>query len=131
MLLYTIFNMFRNTKAFFSFSVDDIRKAQVFYSSILGLSVSEVPEGLEIHIFGGGEVFCYQKPDHVPATYTILNFPVPNIEHTVDELNTKGVKFEHYEGLMKTDKKGIARSEGMAIAWFKDPAGNFISIMEH
>src|ERR1700730_6753947 len=125
--------MFKNTKAFSSFSVDDIQKAKEFYGQTLGLEVSEVEEGLELRIAGGGEVFIYPKPDHTPASFTVLNFPVDNIEQTVDELTKLGVRFEHYDGDIKTDEKGIHHSAGAGpnIAWFKDPAGNILSVLQN
>lgn len=122
--------MFKDTKAFSSFSVDDIQKAKEFYGYMLGLEISEIPEGLRLHIAGGGQVFIYPKQNHVPATFTILNFLVDNVENTVAELTKRGIQFEHYEGEMKTDEKGIVRGEGRAIAWFKDTAGNIISVLE-
>jgi catechol 2,3-dioxygenase-like lactoylglutathione lyase family enzyme len=122
--------MFKNTKAFCSFSVNDLKKAKEFYGRTLGLEVVESPEGLELHIAGGNNVFIYPKPNHTPATFTILNFPVKNIDEAVDQLTKLDVRFEHYEGDMKTDEKGIFRGEGPKIAWFKDPAGNFLSVLE-
>ena len=123
--------MFKDTNAFSSFSVNDLQKAKEFYGRTLGLEVSEMPEGLELHIAGGTRIFMYPKPDHIPATFTILNFPVDNIEEAVAELCKRGVQFEHYdvEGL-KTDEKGIFRDVGLSIAWFKDPAGNILSVLE-
>jgi len=120
----------KHTKAFSSFSVDDISQAKHFYSQILGLDVKETPEGLELHC--GQTVFLYAKDDHEPATFTVLNFPVSDIEEAVDSLSKRGVAFEHYsEGMTKTDAKGIARAEGgPLIAWFKDPAGNFLSVLQ-
>jgi catechol 2,3-dioxygenase-like lactoylglutathione lyase family enzyme len=126
--------MFKNTKAFSSFSVNDIQKAKEFYGRKLGLEVSTTPEGLGLHLAGGGQVFIYPKPNHEPATFTVLNFSVDEIEKAVDELTKLGVRFESYEGEMKTDEKGIfrgaARGEGPNIAWFKDPAGNILSVLE-
>ena len=122
--------MFKNTKAFSSFSVDDIKKAKEFYGQTLGLEVSETKEGLGLQIAGGGQVFIYPKPNHTPATFTILNFPVDDIEQAVDQLTKLGVRFEHYEGDIKTDAKGIHRNAGPKIAWFKDPAGNILSVLE-
>lgn len=126
--------MFKNTKAFSSFSVDNLKKAKEFYGQKLGLEVSEAPEGLGLKIAGGGQVFIYSKPNHEPATFTILNFQVEDIEKAVDQLTKLGVQFESYEGEMKTDEKGIfrgaARGEGPNIAWFKDPAGNILSVLE-
>ena len=123
--------MFKDTKAFSSFSVNDLQKAKEFYGETLGLKFSEMPEGLELHIAGGTGVFIYPKPNHIPATFTILNFPVDNIEEAVGELTNRGVRFEIYnEGDLKTDEKGIFRDGGMKIAWFKDPFGNFLSVLE-
>ena len=125
--------MFRDTHAFSGFSVNDVQKAKKFYGQTLGLEVSEVPEMddmLELHIGGDAKVLIYPKPDHRPATFTILNFPVDNIEKAVDDLAKRGVRFERYEGDMKTDEKGIFRGGGPLIAWFKDPAGNILSVLE-
>ncbi|MFN2513080.1 MAG: VOC family protein [Pyrinomonadaceae bacterium] len=126
--------MLKASKAFGSFSVNDLNKAKEFYSQKLGLEVSETKEGLGLKINGGGEIFLYPKPNHTPATFTVLNFPVDDIEQAVDELGRRGVRFESYEGEMKTDKKGIFRGaasdEGPNIAWFKDPAGNILSVLE-
>ena len=126
--------MFTNRPAFSSFSVDDARKAKEFYGKTLGLEVSEVPEMqglLEVYFAGGSRILIYPKPNHVPATFTILNFPVADIEKAVDELGKRGVRFEHYGGDIKTDEKGISRGGGGPnIAWFKDPAGNILSVLE-
>ena len=122
--------MFKDTKAFSGFSVNDIPKAKDFYSRVLGLEVSEENGMLFLHIAGSSNILVYPKSDHVPATYTILNFPVPDVEQAVDELVRRGVRFEHYEGEMQTDAKGIMRGQGPEIAWFKDPAGNFLSVMQ-
>lgn len=126
--------MFKETKAFSGFSVNDIQKARAFYGQTLGLEVSEVPEMgglLNLHIAGGSNILVYAKPNHTPATFTILNFPVANIEQAVDELTRRGVCFETYnEGDLKTDEKGIFRGGGPLIAWFKDPAGNILSVLE-
>lgn len=123
--------MFKDTKAFSSFSVDNIDKAREFYEDVLGLRVDQTPQGLALHIANGGEVFIYAKPNHVPATFTVLNFPVENVEEYVDKLSAAGVQFEHYdEEQMKTDEKGIAYGGGQTIAWFKDPAGNFLSVLK-
>jgi len=124
--------MFRDAKAFSGFSVDDLEKAKDFYGTLLGLDLKEQPEGLELIIAGQPTVFIYPKPDHTPATFTVLNFPVENIDSAVDELTAKGVTFEHYEGM--TDEKGVARGKeagrGPDIAWFKDPAGNILSVLQ-
>ena len=126
--------MFKDTKAFSSFSVDDLQKAKRFYGQTLGLEVSEAYGGLllEIHIEGRRSILIYPKPDHTPATFTILNFPVDNLEQTIVDLTNRGVRFEIYnEGDIKTDEKGISlSSEGPKIAWFKDPAGNVLSVLE-
>ena len=124
--------MFRNTKAFSGFSVDDLQKAKEFYSQVLELEVLDNPMGLiELQIAGGNNIIVYPKPNHVPATFTILNFPVDNIDEAVDILAAKGVSFEQYEGQIKTDEKKICRSsDGPYIAWFKDPAGNILSVLE-
>jgi len=123
--------MFKDSKAFSGFSVDDLQKAQEFYSQTLGLEVSELNGLLELHLAGGVRVLVYPKPNHNPATFTILNFPVANVEQAVDELTSRGVRFEHYdEDDLKTDEKGIARGEGPTIAWFRDPAGNILSVLE-
>ncbi len=123
--------MFKDTKAFSSFSVNDLPKAREFYGQTLGLEVSETPEGLQLKIAGGGMVFIYPKPNHTPATFTVLNFPVDDIETAVEELAKRGVRFESYEGEIKTDEKGIHRGkEGPMIAWFKDPAGNILSVLQ-
>ena len=125
--------MFKDTKAFSGFSVDDIPKAKAFYGQTLGLEVSESNGMLDLHLAGGGHILVYPKPNHTPATFTILNFPVKEIEPAVDELIRRGVKFEHYDSeYLKTDAKGIAWSDGNGpnIAWFTDPAGNILSVLE-
>ena len=122
--------MFKDTKAFSGFSVNDIPKAKKFYGQVLGLEVSEAHGLLNLHLAGGTKVLVYPKPDHTPATFTILNFPVANIEEAVDKLTKSGVRFERYEGNLKTDEKGIFRGGGPLIAWFKDPAGNTLSVLE-
>ncbi|MDB5131040.1 MAG: glyoxalase [Mucilaginibacter sp.] len=124
--------MFRQTKAFSGFSVNDIQKAKEFYGQTLGLEVTEEAMGiLTLHMSGGSKIIIYPKPNHTPATFTILNFPVAHVEKTVDELTSRGVQFEQYDfGQMKTDSKGIVRGQGPTIAWFKDPAGNILSVLE-
>ena len=123
--------MFKDAKAFGSFSVNDLGKARDFYGKTLGLGVKETPEGLEIQLAGGASVFAYPKPNHIPATFTILNFAVPDVEQAVDRLTRQGVSFQHYDGDIKTDAKGIARDpRGPTIAWFTDPAGNILSVLE-
>ena len=121
--------MLQSNKAFSSFSVNDLTKAKAFYSQKLGLKVSESKEGLELHP-ANTDVFIYPKPNHKPASFTVLNFMVDDIDDAVDELKQKGITFERYEGEIKTDKKGIHRDDGPAIAWFKDPAGNILSVLE-
>ncbi len=122
--------MFKTNKAFSSFSIDDLQQAKKFYGNTLGLKVSESPEGLELHP-GNLDVFLYPKSNHKPASFTVLNFLVDDIEATVDELTKSGVRFEHYEGAIRTDEKGIHRNGGPTIAWFKDPAGNILSVVEN
>lgn len=120
--------MFGDVAAFSGFLVNDIPAAKEFYGDGLGLKVTEEMSGLVLHLATGGRVFVYPKDDHVPATFTILNFPVDNIERAVDQLAERGVTFERYQG---ADAKGIHRGdEGPAIAWFKDPAGNFLSVLK-
>ena len=124
--------MFKDTKAFSGFAVDDLEAAKKFYSETLGIEVEQGGQGLRLKIIGGNPTFVYSKPDHVPATYTILNFPVDDIDRAVDQLTAAGVKFEHYGKL--TDARGIARGAttggGPDIAWFKDPAGNILSVLQ-
>ena len=122
--------MFKDVLAFSGFSVDDVGKAKKFYGETLGLEVSEAHGLLTLHLAGGGRVVVYPKPNHVPATFTILNFPVSDIEKAVDALAGRGVRFEKYEGAIETDEKGIHRGMGPKIAWFKDPAGNILSVLE-
>jgi catechol 2,3-dioxygenase-like lactoylglutathione lyase family enzyme len=123
--------MFGNTKAYSGFSVDDIAAAKKFYGETLGLRVSEENGLLNLHIAGDRDTLVYPKPDHTPATFTILNFPVTNIEKAVDDLSQRGVEFEHYKGTdIETDDKGIFRGGGPLIAWFKDPAGNILSVLQ-
>jgi catechol 2,3-dioxygenase-like lactoylglutathione lyase family enzyme len=121
--------MFEHSKAFSGFSVDDVPKARQFYGETLGLRVSEENGLLQLHLAGGTDVLVYPKDDHTPATFTILNFPVDDVEGAVDELTRRGVHFERYEGF-DMDEKGILRSGGPLIAWFKDPAGNVLSVLE-
>ncbi len=122
--------MFKDTRAFSGFSVDDIQKAKEFYSQTLGLEVSEMNGLLNLNIAGGSKILLYPKPNHTPATFTILNFPVHDIEETVNQLTRRGVRFEQYAGELKTDEKGIFRGGGPLIAWFKDPAGNILAVLE-
>jgi predicted enzyme related to lactoylglutathione lyase len=124
--------MFANTKATNGFAVDDIDAAKKFYGETLGLGVtvhSEEYGVTSIQLAGGRDTLVYAKPDFVPATYTILNFEVDDVDAAVDELAAKGVEFERYEGF-EQDEKGIARGPGPSIAWFKDPAGNILSVLQ-
>jgi predicted enzyme related to lactoylglutathione lyase len=121
----------KDSNAFSGFSVDDLQKAKEFYSKVLGLNVQDHPMGLlELHLQGNNPLVIYPKPNHTPATFTVLNFPVVDIEKAVDELTSRGVHFEQYEGDLKTDEKGISRGRRPFIAWFKDPAGNILSVLE-
>jgi predicted enzyme related to lactoylglutathione lyase len=123
--------MLKDSRAFSGFSVNDIEKAKEFYGRTLGLKTSESRGLLHLHFAGGTTVLVYPKPNHVPATFTILNFPVHNIDVAVEELTKRGVRFEIYdEGALKTDQKGVFRGGGPLIAWFKDPAGNVLSVLE-
>ena len=119
--------MFENTKAFSGFAVNDIAAARKFYGETLGLRVSEQNGMLTLHVAGDRDILVYPKDDHTPATYTILNFPVENIEPAIDELAARGVQTEKLPG---TDAKGINRHGGPLIAWFKDPAGNWLSVLQ-
>src|SRR5713226_2931076 len=124
--------MFRNTKAFSGFAVNDLAAAKRFYGETLGLEVEQGGQGLRLKIAGGNATFVYSKPDHVPATYTILNFPVDDIDRAVDQLTAAGVKFEHYGKL--TDARGIARGDttggGPHLAWFKAPPRHILSVLQ-
>jgi len=126
--------MFQAKAAFNGFSVDDLAKARAFYGETLGLQVDDEGVGLRLHLPGGGTVFAYPKEDHQPATFTMLNFVVASIDEAVDELTNRGVQFEHYDGGPNTDEKGIFRgtskNQGPDIAWFKDPAGNVLAVLE-
>jgi predicted enzyme related to lactoylglutathione lyase len=123
-------NIFKAAKSFCSFSVNDLQKAKEFYGQKLGLDVTETPEGLDLST-GNNSVFLYPKPNHSPASFTVLNFPVDDIEEAVEELTSLGVNLEHYNMPdLKTDKRGIFRGPGHQIAWFKDPAGNILSVIE-
>jgi len=123
--------MLKESKAFSGFSVNDIQKAKDFYGRTLGLQVSESHGLLTLQIAGGNKVLLYPKVNHAPATFTVLNFPVENVDESVDELAKRGVRFEIYdESDIKTDEKGIMRGNGPTIAWFKDPAGNVLSVIE-
>lgn len=121
--------MLENSKAFSGFAVPDLDAARKFYGETLGLRVSEQNGLLNLHLAGGRDVLVYPKPDHVPATYTILNFPVDDIDSAVDELTGRGVTFQRYDGIDQ-DEKGIARQAGPPIAWFTDPAGNILSVLQ-
>jgi catechol 2,3-dioxygenase-like lactoylglutathione lyase family enzyme len=123
--------MFGDTKAFSGFAVDDLDKAEQFYGETLGLRVSRgEPMGfLVIHLAGDRDTMVYPKPDFVPATYTILNFSVPDVEVAVDGLMERDIEMEHYDGF-EQDEKGIARGDGPNIAWFKDPAGNILAVLD-
>ena len=124
--------MLKKNKTFSGFSTDDIHKAKDFYNHTLGLEVTESEMGiLELHTEGNNPIVIYPKPNHVPATFTVLNFLVKDIEKMVDQLIAKGIVFERYTGEIATDAKGISRDNGGPnIAWFKDPAGNILSIIE-
>lgn len=122
------------TGTFASFSVDDLEQAKEFYGETLGIDVSETDEGLSLNFDDSGPIFIYPKENHEPATFTILNFNVTDIEEAVDDLKGRGIEFETYEGEMETDENNIFRGKdndnGPNIAWFKDPAGNFLSVIE-
>jgi predicted enzyme related to lactoylglutathione lyase len=124
--------MLADTPAYSGFAVDDLSRARRFYSDILGIGTSAV-EGndylLTLHLAGGRDTLIYEKPDIVPANYTILNFSVDDIDATVDGLAARGVQFERYDGFDQ-DEKGIARGDGPAIAWFTDPSGNILSVLQ-
>ena len=122
--------MFEKTKAFSGFSVDDIERARQFYENTLGLNVTEENGMLGLHIPDGGDILIYPKPDHTPATFTILNFPVEDIDRAVEDLTGRGIEMMRYEG-MNQDEKGIMRDDhSPPIAWFLDPAGNVLSVLE-
>ena len=128
--------MLGQTKAFSGFSVSDLQEAKEFYQQKLGLKVTEdtTMSILRLNITGSNDIIIYPKPNHMPATYTVLNFPVSDIDAAVDELTKRGVRFLQYEGELKTDEKGIFRSDdksrGPSIAWFEDPSGNILSVLE-
>jgi catechol 2,3-dioxygenase-like lactoylglutathione lyase family enzyme len=132
--------MLGDSGGFSSFAVDDIQAARRFYEETLGLAVtdaqlgvegSDVAAGLDLRVAGTARVLVYPRADHTPATYTVLNFPVPDIERAVEDLTARGVQFEHYEAAPRTDEKGIHRDPRVRpVAWFRDPAGNLISIIE-
>ena len=121
--------MFANTKAFSGFAVDDMEKAHGFYGETLGIETSGENDLLTLHLAEDRDTLIYPKPDFTPATYTILNFPVDDIEQAVDELVARGVSIERYDGF-EQDERGISRDAGPPIAWFKDPAGNILSVLQ-
>ena len=124
--------MFTDTKAFSGFAVDDLARARAFYGETLGLKTSVLDEDnglLVLHLAGGRDTLVYRKPDFQPATYTILNFPVQDVDAAVEALTARGVRMERYEGF-EQDAKGISRGQGPDIAWFKDPAGNILSVLK-
>ncbi|MGH9975673.1 MAG: VOC family protein [Nitrososphaeraceae archaeon] len=124
-------SVFKYSKVFSGFSVNDLQKAKEFYSKTLSFDVSEMNGFLNLHIGNNARVLIYHKSNHIPATFTVLNIPVDNIEQAVDGLTKRGVRFEMYdEAELKTDEKGIFRDGGPNIAWFKDPAGNILSVLE-
>ena len=125
--------MFKPKTAFSGFSVNDLAKAKAFYTQTLGLQVSEEGVGLRLHLPGGGTAFAYPKDDHQPATFTLLDFVVDDIDEAVDELKSRGVSFERYEGMSQDEKgitRGISQNMGPDIAWFKDPAGNMLAVLQ-
>jgi len=120
----------RLDNAFSSFAVHDVESARRFYRDTLGVAVADGEMGtLELSAAHGAKVLVYPKPNHEPATFTVLNFPVDDIDHAVDALRERGVKFEHYTGVIATDAKGISRGNGPDIAWFRDPSGNILSVL--
>jgi catechol 2,3-dioxygenase-like lactoylglutathione lyase family enzyme len=121
--------MLEHSRAYSGFSVDDIQKARQFYGETLGLRVSEQNGMLTLHTAGDRDTLVYPKEDHTPATFTILNFPVEDVDGTVEELTERGVRFERYDGFDQ-DEKGVFRGGGPLIAWFKDPAGNILSVIQ-
>jgi catechol 2,3-dioxygenase-like lactoylglutathione lyase family enzyme len=121
--------MFANTKAFSGFAVDDVDEARRFYGETLGMETSEQYGLMTLHIAGDRDIIVYPKPGHTPASYTILNFPVDDIDSAVDELAARGVRFERYDGI-EQDERGIMRDQGPFIAWFTDPAGNILSVLQ-
>lgn len=128
--------MFKAKTAFGGFSIDNAEKAKAFYSETLGLQVDDQATGIMmLHLPGGGTMVVYAKDDHQPATFTVLNLEVDDIDAAVDELTSQGVQFEHYTGELKTDDKGVLRGRernlGPDIAWFKDPAGNVLSVLQN
>lgn len=123
--------MLKDSKAFSGFSVGDLQQAKRFYGETLGLEIAERPGGLELRITNSAPIFIYPKPDHTPATFTILHFPVEDAESAVEELTKRGIRFERYdEADFKTGEKGIYHGPGHKMAWFKDPAGNVLNLVE-
>jgi len=127
--------MFKALAAFSGFSVDDLAKAKEFYTETLGIQLDDEKMGLQLKLPGGGKLFIYPRDNHQPASFTVLNFVVENIDEAVDELTGQGVSFEHYDNMSgKQDEKGVMRgiqaNQGPDIAWFKDPAGNIISVLQ-
>ena len=123
------FQVFKDSHAFSGFSSNDVAKSKEFFGQTLGIEVTEENGMLTLHLAGGGNVLIYPKDNHEPATFTVLNFPVNHIDEAVDRLTKAGIAFERYDG-MGQDERGIMRGEGPAIAWFKDPAGNILSVLE-
>jgi len=121
--------MFDTAKAFGSFAVDDLAAARKFYGETLGLEVSEEGGPLMLYLVGDQRILVYPKPDHTPASFTILNFPVDDIDQAIDELTARGVPIQRYEGF-QTDARGIYRGRGHSLAWFTDPAGNVLSVIQ-
>lgn len=121
---------FKEAKAFSGFSVNNIARAKQFYGETLEMVVREEQGMLNLHLGSGADVLIYPKDDHKPAAFTILNFPVSDVEECVEQLNKKGIQFEQYSGELRTDEKGIYRGDGHTMAWFKDPDGNILSILE-
>jgi predicted enzyme related to lactoylglutathione lyase len=121
--------MFRDSHAFSGFSSNDIQRAKEFYAKVLGLEVTDENDILTLHLAGGGRVVIYPKEGHEPASFTVLNFPVEDIDQAVDALAKAGIQFERYEGFQQ-DERGIMRDDGPPIAWFKDPAGNILSVLQ-
>jgi hypothetical protein len=123
--------MLKDSKAFSGFSAGDIPPVKEFYAGTLGLDVSESHGELTLRLASGNNVLIYPKPNHVPATFTVLNFPVEDVDRAVDELKKRGVRVEHYDlPDLKTDEKGIVRRTDLTVAWFKDPAGNILSVFK-
>jgi catechol 2,3-dioxygenase-like lactoylglutathione lyase family enzyme len=121
--------MLTDSEAYSGFAVDDLEKAKEFYGDTLGMNVSENDAGLSLKIAGSRDILVYPKPNHSPAPFTILNFPVDDVDGVVEKLTEKGVRFERYEGF-EQDDKGVMRGNGPTIAWFTDPAGNILSVID-